>query len=184
MTEMREFGDISLATPRLELREFQASDQDAIQAYAGDTEVTRFTSWGPNTPDMTAAVLHTWLQEKNKTPRVEWPVAIVRRGDGVLIGGTGLSGVDWSTGTAEFGYVLLRSAWGCGFATEASSAVTDWAFGYLRLKSLIAHCEPLNGVSLRVLNKLGFCHQEGLIEFEKANGDKRTFLALVRARPE
>lgn len=166
-TDIREVDDVFLMTPRLVLREFRASDQAAIQEYAGDSEVTRFTRWSPNTPEMTAAVLGTWLEEKNRTPRVEWPVAIVRHSDGSLIGGTGIRLVDWQVGTAMFGYVLQRAAWGCGFTTEAGSAIVDWAFGQLRLNRLIAHCEPPNEASLHVLNKLGFRQEEGLIQIKR-----------------
>jgi [ribosomal protein S5]-alanine N-acetyltransferase len=184
MTDFSGVDGIVLNTQRLVLREFRASDYPAMQAYAGDAEVTRFTSWGPNTPEMTASVLHAWLEEKDKTPRVEWPIAIVRRSDGLLIGGTGVGQVDWQTGTAVFGYVLQRAVWGGGFATEAGSAIVAWAFGTLGLRSLIAHCEPSNRASLHVLNKLGFLQTGGLIQIAKENGDKLSFLSFVRVRPD
>ena len=59
-----EYSQITLETPRLILREFEAGDAEAIQVYAGDPEVTRFTSWGPNTPEMTASVLAGWLKDQ------------------------------------------------------------------------------------------------------------------------
>lgn len=183
-TDVRELDDVFLTTPRLVLREFRVSDHAAIQAYAGDAEVTRFTRWGPNTHEMTGSVLGTWLEEKNRRPRVEWPVAIVRRIDGSLIGGTGIRLVDWQAGTAMFGYVLQRPAWGCGFATEAGSAIVDWAFGQLHLNRLIAHCEPPNEASLHVLNKLGFRQEEGLIQIQRVNGEMRSCLTYIRVRPD
>jgi ribosomal-protein-alanine N-acetyltransferase len=81
---------VSIQTGRLALREFSEQDVDAIQIYAGDAEVTRYTSFGPNSPEVTAAVLACWIEERERLPRVEWPLAIVNRDDGVLIGGTGL----------------------------------------------------------------------------------------------
>jgi ribosomal-protein-alanine N-acetyltransferase len=180
---MRQVGDIHLETRRLVLREFELRDHEAVQVYAGDSEVTRFTSWGPNTVEMTAEVLQSWLEQRSKTPRIEWPIAIIRRSDGVLIGGTGIGQVDWQNGTAIFGYVLRREAWGHGFATEAGFAVVNWAFSQLQLKSLIAHCDPQNQASMRVLSKLGFSQQDGLTSFQKPSGESLSFVTHMLVRP-
>lgn len=171
---------VTLRTPRLALREFMESDAEAIQVYAGDPEVTRFTSWGPNTPEVTDAVLAGWLQEQRGSPRTDCTLAIVRREDGVVIGGTGFGMTDWSTGTANFGYVLRQSAWGGGYATEAARAVSDWALGELGLRKLVAHCEPANAASAHVLRKIGFEQQEGLVSLPRTSGEVREYLTFVR----
>ena len=90
LSEPFTFSSITLKSPRLTLREFAEGDAEAIQVYAGDPEVTRFTSWGPNTPETTDAVLSGWLQEQKTSPRTECTLAIVRKEDGVLIGGSRL----------------------------------------------------------------------------------------------
>ena len=48
-------GEIRLVGDRLFLREFVSDDCSAVQSYAGDAEVTRFTDWGPN-PDFSWSV--------------------------------------------------------------------------------------------------------------------------------
>ena len=55
----------------------------------------------------------------------------------------------------ELAYELLRSAHGCGYATEAAGAVVRWAdeAGYRRLW---AGVWDWNAASRRVLSKLGF----------------------------
>src|ERR1700761_6352159 len=171
-------NSIAMETNRLTLREFQDSDAEAIQSYAGDPEVTLYTSFGPNTPEDTAAVLASWILERQRVPRVEWPLAIIRKNDDVLIGATGLGAVKWATREAAFGYVLRRSAWGMGYATEASRAVCDWAFNKLALRKLVAHCEPGNAASLTVLNKLGF-RQEAPVTLPRINGERRFYLTFV-----
>ncbi|HEY3927738.1 MAG TPA: GNAT family N-acetyltransferase [Candidatus Koribacter sp.] len=167
-------GDVFLQTPRLKLREFVPADQAAVQVYAGDPMVTRWTSWGPNTPEMTASVLQFWGAERRREPRAEWPIAIIDRKDSTLIGGTGLT-VNWELGDAEFGYVLRRSAWNCGFATEAGAAVIEWGLDHLCLNRIVAHCSLENAASMRVLEKLGFQRQGGAKEFQKKNGEKLSF---------
>jgi ribosomal-protein-alanine N-acetyltransferase len=176
------FASVTLETPRLTLREFAEGDAEAIQFYAGDPEVTRFTSWGPNTPDTTAAVLASWLQDRKLSPRTEWTLAIVRKENGILIGSTGFGMTDWNSGTANFGYVLQRSAWGKGYATEASRTVVDLALNELGLRRLIAHCEPAHAASLSVLNKLGFS-QDAPVALPRMNGEMRSYLTFVKERP-
>ena len=173
---------VPLRTPRLILREFAAGDAEAIQVYAGDPDVTRFTSWGPNTPETTAAVLAGWLLDQKASPRTECTLAIVRKEDGILIGGTGFGMTDWNSGTANFGYVLQRSAWGKGYATEAGRAVVDWALNELGLRRLIAHCEPAHAASLSVLNKLGFS-EDAPVSLPRMNGEMRSYLTFVKERP-
>ena len=172
---------VTLKTPRLILREFAEGDAEAIQIYAGDPEVTRFTSFGPNTPEVTDIVLANWIEEQKISPRTEWPLAIVRREDGVLIGATGLGAVDWSTGAAIFGYVLRQSAWGRGYATEACRSVVDWATSDLSLRRLVAHCEPANVASSPVLTKLGFWQEEPVTQ-PRLNGEMRLYLTFVLER--
>jgi ribosomal-protein-alanine N-acetyltransferase len=176
------FASVTLETPRLTLREVAEGDAEAIQFYAGDPEVTRFTSWGPNTPDTTAAVLASWLQDRKLSPRTEWTLAIVRKENGILIGSTGFGMTDWNSGTANFGYVLQRSAWGKGYATEASRTVVDLALNELGLRRLIAHCEPAHAASLSVLNKLGFS-QDAPVALPRMNGEMRSYLTFVKERP-
>jgi RimJ/RimL family protein N-acetyltransferase len=177
------FPSITLKTPRLTLREFAEGDAEAIQVYAGDLEVTRFTSWGPNTPETTDAVLSGWLQEQKTSPRTEYTLAIVRQEDGVLIGGAGFGMTDWNRGTANFGYVLRRSAWGQGYATEAGRALSDWALGELGLRRLVAHCEPDNIGSKHVLEKIGFELEERLVSLPRIDGEIRSYLAFLKERP-
>ncbi len=48
-----------------------------------------------------------------------------------------------------------RSAWGQGYATEAATAVLNYAFQTLGLDRVIADINPHNAASLRVAEKLG-----------------------------
>jgi [ribosomal protein S5]-alanine N-acetyltransferase len=60
-----------------------------------------------------------------------------------------------SDGEPELAFELLRRAWRQGYATEASSAVLDWArsSGYSRLWATV---RDWNTASRRVLAKVGF----------------------------
>jgi ribosomal-protein-alanine N-acetyltransferase len=148
-------GPFPIETERLVLREFRAKDEAAVHAYASDAETTRFTDWGPNDREQTRAILESWLLQQRSWPRESMPLAIELKSEGLLIGGTGFTPLDLEAQTAVFGYVLHRSYWGCGYATEASRALLTFGFGVLGLHRITAGCDVLNTASYHVLEKLG-----------------------------
>ncbi len=171
-----------LATDRLLLREFRAEDEEAIHAYASDPEVTRHTSWGPNTPAITHNVLSSWLSAQEMWPRNSIPLAIESRSEGVLMGGTGFTPVDPDRQTGTFGYVLHKAYWGRGFATEAALALIRFGFEILDLHRIVAECFIENTASRRVLEKLGMrCEGHFLKSVRKAGEWRDTYLyAMLR----
>jgi RimJ/RimL family protein N-acetyltransferase len=144
-----------IVTPRLCLREFRATDEADIHAYASDPEVARFMSWGPNTPPETRAVLDSWLAEQRHWPRSSVTLAIELTAERRLIGGIRLDERDALHRTADFGYTLTRAYWGRGLATEAARALLDTDFRSLGLHRAWETCDTRNIASRRVLEKLG-----------------------------
>ncbi len=63
---------------------------------------------------------------------------------------------------ADIGYRISKRYWGQGFATEAGSAIVDFAFTDLLLDRLQLRCFTNNPGSVRIAEKLGF-QKEGLI---------------------
>ena len=59
-------------------------------------------------------------------------------------------------GDIEIGYYLQRSAWGCGYATEACRRLLQFAFQQTPLKEVVATFHKDNFASRRVLEKAGF----------------------------
>jgi [ribosomal protein S5]-alanine N-acetyltransferase len=83
-------------------------------------------------------------------------LAVERKAAGDVIGYCGLvDGGRGSDGEPELAFELLRRVWRQGYATEASSAVLDWArsSGYERVWATVWEW---NTASRRVLAKLGF----------------------------
>jgi len=58
--------------------------------------------------------------------------------------------------SGEIGYCLGETFWGRGIATEAVTALTEWAFTELRLVRLYAPVFAHNRASARVLEKAGY----------------------------
>lgn len=78
-----------------------------------------------------------------------------------VLGITSLHRIDWPRRCAGVGYWIRASAWGKGFATEATRVMIEYAFHDLALHRLEAHIAAENRASLRVAEKLGF-RREGI----------------------
>jgi ribosomal-protein-alanine N-acetyltransferase len=168
-----------LETPRLLIRPFEMQDlEDAHQLL--DIEL-REAEMGSDKFD-TLAERAEWLQwailNYDQLAKLHQPPygdrAIVLKVDGQLIGACGfvpclnryeqISGFGStekssaeSLGTTEFGlfYAISPRCQRQGYATEAAQALIDYAFGYLRLRRVIAETDYDNLASIGVMHKLG-----------------------------
>jgi RimJ/RimL family protein N-acetyltransferase len=65
----------------------------------------------------------------------------------------------------ELGYIFLPDAWGCGYATEACTAVLDWLASTLPGEPVVLCTQVANGASMRLAAKLGFSEIERFEEY-------------------
>ena len=75
--------------------------------------------------------------------------------DGTHIGELCFKGIT-EEGTAEIGYGIKEDYQGCGYATEAVSALTDWALKQPGTTCVMAETEESNIASQKVLKNAGF----------------------------
>ena len=59
----------------------------------------------------------------------------------------------------EIGYILKKSAWGKGYATEATNRLLKFAFEETPLEELVATTDLENIASQRVLEKCGLVYE-------------------------
>jgi [ribosomal protein S5]-alanine N-acetyltransferase len=99
----------------------------------------------------------------------------------LLVGGLTLSHVRRGVAqTASLGYWMGAQHTGCGFMTDAVTAVVPFATRALHLHRIEAACVPQNGASIRVLEKCGF-QREGLArQYLKINGVWSDHLLFAR----
>lgn len=166
-----------LRTARLCLRPFRFEDISAVHAYAGDSEVVRYMDWGPNSPADTEAFVSLAVNP----PDGVHPFAVEH--SGTLIGAVELRVTSAAHRRGEFGYVLARSAWGQGYATEAAAAVLTYAFEQADLHRVAATCDPANAASRRVLEKIGMKCEGHLRDYLHIRGEKRDRLLFAALRP-
>ncbi|MDQ6861734.1 MAG: GNAT family N-acetyltransferase [Verrucomicrobiota bacterium] len=143
-----------LTTPRLHLRSFQDDDLDAFAILTANPDFMRFSGGGGLDRERTAALLERVMVRT----RIGLPAlfAVFDRAEAKLIGYCGflpqtVDGVE----ELEIGYRLHPNWWGRGLATEAATAVRDYAFGELGRERVISLIHVDNTASRRVVEKLG-----------------------------
>jgi [ribosomal protein S5]-alanine N-acetyltransferase len=175
-----------IQTARLSFRDFTMDDYDAVHAYGSNPEVTRYTAFGPNTPEQTKGFLQLVSGESSQEDRANYSFALIHRESNKLIGSCGLMRSDTNGPQYSFGYVLRKDQWGQGLASEATAALVKFGFEQLHAHRLWAHVFVGNEASERVLRKLGFrCEGCKLQSFFVRNEwhDLQTF-AMLRSEWE
>lgn len=144
---------LPLETPRLRLRDFEATDFDAVRRYALDPRVLEQVLHEPRTEQELATHFGALLKARLLRPRRSYELAVVVRRTGTLVGTCELTRLPG--GGAEIGYLLAHRHWGRGYASEAAMALRDAAFAQWRVTRLRALVATDNDASRRVLEKCG-----------------------------
>ncbi len=141
-----------LSTARLRLRPLTAADRDALYAIYADPEVAKGLITRPQSPAGFEQPFAQMLELASSLGM--W--AICDGADGRLIGRCGFYPCSEPPGgTPELAYLLSRSHWGQGLASEAARRCLDFAFLEQAWPEVVAMVRLGNAASLRVLRKLG-----------------------------
>ena len=154
---------VIVETDRLIVRLFRLSDAEAMNSIFGDAEVMRFGD-GVQTAEWVQDWLR-WCLENYRKKQGIGPWAVVEKSRAAVIGYCGLFYFPDVCGQpeTEIGYRLARPYWERGYATEAASAVLNYAFNTLHLPRLIAIIDPFNVRSIRVAEKLGMRYEKDVM---------------------
>ncbi|MEX0740600.1 MAG: GNAT family N-acetyltransferase [Pseudohongiella sp.] len=143
----------SLATERLLLRPFQATDAAQVQLLAGN----------PNVANMTTNIPYPYVEGEAENwiagHADEWQrgsaaiFAICLRSNAELIGAAGLMTIH--NGDAELGYWIGEPHWDNGYASEAVDTLIGFGITSCELTRIHAHHLSRNPASGKVLRKAG-----------------------------
>jgi ribosomal-protein-alanine N-acetyltransferase len=143
---------MSLTTARLRFRPFVGADHAWLHPIASDPVVTRYTDWGPNSDDDTAAFLGEATAEGAAPSPWTWAVTLA---DGTGIGSASLDVVSATHRRARVGYLVGPAHQGAGYGTEVATWLVARAFEEHGIRRVEATCHPDNTASARVLAKAG-----------------------------
>jgi RimJ/RimL family protein N-acetyltransferase len=144
----------TLETPRLHLRLMRASDIDQLLRIFADPKVMASFGEAPFNRDQ----MKRWVQRNlDHQNRFGYGLSsVILKSRGVVIGDCGLEHMEIDgVQAAELGYDFRSDYWNQGYATEAATAVRDYAFHDLQLPQLISLIRVGNIASQRVAEKIG-----------------------------
>jgi RimJ/RimL family protein N-acetyltransferase len=155
---------VTLATPRLRLREWREEDIEPFIRHLNVEPVMRWLG-GVRTPEQQEAAVRerfmVWQEARGFT---FW--AVERKADEALLGFCGLkiAGDSGSPveGQLEIGWRLREDAWGRGYAKEAAAASLDFAFGALDASHVVALTVAGNSASWGLMERLGMTRRPDL----------------------
>ena len=164
---------MKIETDRLMIRSIQEVDLEPLAALWADPEVTYYMG-GPRNYEEILRILREDAQ-LNPQPAFDlWPV--IEKETGQVIGHCGILEKDIDgRNQYEIVYVLAKSAWGKGFATEAATSLKDYALNQLGLKRVIALIDPDNVKSEKVATKIGLRYEKDTV---RPNGKNMRLFAL------
>lgn len=164
-------------TARLLLRPPKVEDLEPFVEIHEHPDVVRFlTGIGPATGRVASwRLLALLIGHWHLRGYGQW--AVVEKATGELIGRVGLWNPEGWPGI-ELGWVIKRSRWDNGFATEGARAAADFAFAEIGADRIISMIQPDNPRSIRVANKIG----ETFTESRLFNGQQLDVYAMTNPR--
>jgi RimJ/RimL family protein N-acetyltransferase len=144
-----------LETERLLLRPIQTADIPALVRLWSDPDVTHFMG-GPRDRESLEAAFEDDLIARSSSDYDLWPV--IEKSSSQLVGHCGLLDKDIDgRPEVELVYVLAKSAWGKGYATEMALALKHHAERHMELPRVVSLIAPENVASQRVAERAGMC---------------------------
>jgi len=146
---------IILETERLILRHLDIGDLDALHGLYSDPEIRKYFPEGTLSLEETREELEWFLGGHPERPELGLWATIERR-SGEFLGRCGL--LPWTVDgepEVELAYLINRSRWGEGLASEAARGIVQYSQSRLGLKRLVSLIMPGNAASIAVATKVG-----------------------------
>ncbi|MDB5098303.1 MAG: family acetyltransferase [Cyanobacteria bacterium RYN_339] len=151
----------TLESERLLLRKIAPEDAPAMHAYTSDPEMVRHLPLNQTyTLEDAQRSVRGFMEMYAARKSAPWGVSLKDTGE--HIGICGFENWNAQTDRAEIGFIIAKSQWGRGYATEAAKRVMRFGFEVMQLNRLEARTKSENIASKHVLARLGLQY-EGLL---------------------
>lgn len=150
--------DIFIETERLILREFKESDAEALCEICNQKYILK---WMPDW-EGTVEERRRWIRwveglyTKANNEKARIMLAVTLKESNELIGMVGIGNKEEVDNEIEIAYFISEEYCNKGYMSEASKAMSQWAFNILDLEYIIAIVEIDNYPSQRIVEKCGF----------------------------
>ncbi len=155
-----------ILSERIYLRRFLETDWRDLYEYLSLEEVVRYEPYGPFSEEECILA----ARERQHQPSF-W--AVCQSSSDKLIGNLYFEPCEPETfGNWELGYVFNPAYGKTGYALESCSALLNYGFTSLRVRRVVAFCDPENVPSWRLLERLGMRregHLRNNVYFKKDN---------------
>jgi len=161
-------------TPRLLIRPPQIIDAPAVNtAILESYEALRITMpWAKTKPTLEETEIYlrqasaNWILKKDEEPYL--PLLIFETRSNAFIGSIGFHHINWEIPSVETGYWVRRSFEKQGFITEATNAITQYAFKQLNANRIAITCDKDNIASQKIPERLHYI-LEGTLKNHRKN---------------
>ncbi|MGB7337367.1 MAG: GNAT family N-acetyltransferase [Phototrophicaceae bacterium] len=159
----------TLDTERLQLREIQPDDVNALLKLFGNREVVQFIEMQPIKSIEQANEWLRWMGGVFAAKDgLRWGITLK---DGTFIGSAGLHRWNREGHFAEIGCDIAHPYWGHGYGQEAMRTLLNFGWDYMNLNRIEATVVKGNNRSVHVMKKIGFKH-EGTMRQRLLKGGK------------
>jgi RimJ/RimL family protein N-acetyltransferase len=156
----------SVETARLLLRVPELADAAALMDILWDPEVVEQKQVTLLVPpgDLALALKNTndMIRQWELRGYGQW--SVIEKATGRVIGCVGFYHPQRAWPGVDLGWVIHRSRWGHGFATEAATAALEWIWASTSIDRIISLIAPDDRRSIRIATKIGE-------RFERADAD-------------
>ena len=146
-----------LETERLLLNPWEGSDWQAFRPIASDVDVMRYITGGePWADEQVQNFVERQVRTYAERGFCRWK--LIEKLNDEMIGFCGV-GFWRDNPDPEIGWWLARRCWGRGLASEAAHTALKDALVRIKLERIISIARPENKASIRIMEKLGLCHE-------------------------
>lgn len=144
---------ITLNTDRLQLREMNLSDMDALSLILQDEKVM-YAYNGAFNDEETIAWMQKQLRRYKEYGFGLW--GVVNKKSGEMVGQCGITMQEYKgLQVPEIGYLLAYKYWHNGYATEAATSCREYGFNELHFDALYSIIRDTNIASQKVAIRIG-----------------------------
>lgn len=149
---------ITVNSERLLLRPWRRKDRPTLEKMCRDEDMMQFVTRGRPMTDQEISKLYKRQKRHLRQHRVCF-FAMQLKTSEEIIGLAGLQPLDTvdknKSRDFEIGWWVWKEHWGRGYASEAGTALIDYARSELKLQKIAAVIDPGNNASIGVAEKLG-----------------------------